>query len=81
MVVQPGLFDVEERLRRLSDIGDAVEAYAAAVDFELFGPARILRHRGCTWGGMRGIGKEVNHLPNTTRLPHATRVYPAAVDF
>lgn len=38
MAVQPGLFDVEARLRRLSDIGDALEAYAAAVDFELFRP-------------------------------------------
>ena len=38
MAVQPGLFDVEDRSRRLSDIGDALEAYAAAVDFELFRP-------------------------------------------
>ena len=38
MAVQPGLFDVEERLRRLSDIGHARNAYAAAVDFELFRP-------------------------------------------
>ena len=38
MAVQPGLFDVEERLRRLSDIGDALETYAAAADFELFRP-------------------------------------------
>ncbi len=33
---QPGFFDFEDRLQRLSDIGDALEAYAAAVDFELF---------------------------------------------
>ena len=32
----PGFFDVKERLRRLSDIGDQFEAYAAVVDFELF---------------------------------------------
>ena len=32
----PGFFDVEERLQRLSDIGDQLEAYAAAVDFEIF---------------------------------------------
>jgi transposase, IS5 family len=36
---QPGLFDVEERLKRLSDLGDQLEAFAAAVDFELFRPA------------------------------------------
>ena len=36
MATQPGLFDVEERLQRLSDIGDQLEAYAAVVDFEIF---------------------------------------------
>ena len=36
MATQPGFFDVEERLQRLSDIGDQLEAYAAVVDFELF---------------------------------------------
>jgi len=34
----PGLFDVEERLQRLSDIGDQLEAFAAVVDFEIFRP-------------------------------------------
>jgi hypothetical protein len=36
MARQPGLFDIDERLRRLSDIGDQLEAFAAAVDFEMF---------------------------------------------
>ena len=36
MVKQAGFFDVEERLNRLSDLGDQLEAYAAAVDFEIF---------------------------------------------
>jgi transposase, IS5 family len=35
---QPGLFDLDERLRRLSDIGDQLEAFAAVVDFEMFRP-------------------------------------------
>lgn len=35
---QPGLFDMEERLRRLSDIGDQLEAFTAVVDFEMFRP-------------------------------------------
>jgi hypothetical protein len=35
---QAGFFDVEERLSRLSDLGDQLEAYAKAVDFELFRP-------------------------------------------
>jgi transposase len=38
MTRQPGLFDVDERLRRLSDIGDQFEAFAAVVDFEMFRP-------------------------------------------
>jgi len=33
---QPGFFDVEDRMRRLSDLGDQLEAYAATVDFERF---------------------------------------------
>jgi IS5 family transposase len=33
---QTGFFDVDERLQRLSDLGDQLEAYAATVDFELF---------------------------------------------
>ena len=32
----PGFFDFDQRLQRLSDIGDQLEAYAAAVDFEIF---------------------------------------------
>src|ERR687898_974755 len=35
---QPGFFDVEDRLKRLSDLGDQLEGFAAAVDFELFRP-------------------------------------------
>ena len=36
MANSPGLFDVDERLRRLSDIGDQLEAYASVIDFEIF---------------------------------------------
>ena len=32
------MFDVEDRLKRLSDLGDHLEAFSAAVDFELFRP-------------------------------------------
>ena len=38
MARQVGLFDIYERLRRLSDIGDQLEAFAAVVDFEIFRP-------------------------------------------
>jgi IS5 family transposase len=33
---QFGFFDVDERLKRLSDLGDHLEAFASAVDFEMF---------------------------------------------
>jgi transposase, IS5 family len=33
---QPGFFDVDDRLKRLSDLGDQLEDFQAAVDFELF---------------------------------------------
>ena len=32
---QPGFFDVDDRLKRLSDLGDQLEAFRAAVDFEI----------------------------------------------
>lgn len=33
---QPGFFDIDERLNRLSHLGDHLECFAAAVDFEMF---------------------------------------------
>jgi hypothetical protein len=33
---QPGFFDVDDRLKRLSDRGDQLEAFEAAVEFEAF---------------------------------------------
>ena len=35
---QPGFFDIDERLRRLSDLGDQLLAFASVVDFEIFRP-------------------------------------------
>jgi IS5 family transposase len=35
---QPGFFDVDDRLRRLSDLGDQLEAFGTAVDFEYSAP-------------------------------------------
>ena len=32
----PGLFDFDDRLKRLSDLGDQLEAFGRAVDFEMF---------------------------------------------
>ena len=49
----PGLFDVDERLRRLSDIGDQLEAYASVIDFEIFRPdlSQLLVDSDCAKGG------------------------------
>jgi hypothetical protein len=33
---QPGFFDIDERLKRLSHLGDHLEAFLYAVDFEMF---------------------------------------------
>ncbi|MFY8040788.1 MAG: transposase, partial [Bosea sp. (in: a-proteobacteria)] len=33
---QAGFFAIDERLKRLSDLGDQLEAFAGAVDFEVF---------------------------------------------
>lgn len=33
MARTPGLFDMDERLRRLSDLGDQLETFAALADF------------------------------------------------
>ncbi|HKH80187.1 MAG TPA: transposase, partial [Methylovirgula sp.] len=35
---QPGFFDFDDRLKRLSDLGDQLEAFQATVDFEIFRP-------------------------------------------
>ena len=35
---QPGFFDVEERLARLSGLGDQLEAFSRTVNFEAFRP-------------------------------------------
>ena len=50
---QPGLFDVDERLKRLSDLGDQLLAFAAAVDFEIFRPelTRALAYSDGAQGG------------------------------
>ena len=33
---QPGFFDAVDRLKRLSDLGDQLEGFRSAVDFEMF---------------------------------------------
>ena len=55
MAGQSGLFDVDERLQRLSDLGDRLETFGAAVDFELFRSElmRALAYSDAGKGGRR----------------------------
>jgi hypothetical protein len=50
---QPGFFDIDDRLKRLSDLGDQLEAFRSAVDFELFRPelTAVLSYTNRTEGG------------------------------
>jgi len=50
---QSGFFDVDDRLKRLSDLGDQLEAFGAAVDFEIFraGLMAALAYSDGTRGG------------------------------
>ena len=50
---QPGFFDVDQRLKRLSDLGDQLLVFAAAVDFEIFRPElnRALAYSDGSQGG------------------------------
>lgn len=50
---QPGFFDIDERLKRLSDLGDQLEAFAAAVDFEIF-RADLVKALACSDGSQGG---------------------------
>ena len=36
MICAPGFFDFDDRLKRLSDLGDQLEAFQKAVYFEMF---------------------------------------------
>ncbi|MGH6818908.1 MAG: IS5 family transposase [Methylovirgula sp.] len=53
MRAQPGFFDVDDRLKRLSDLGDQLLAFSGAVDFEVF---RADLHAGLAYsdGAMGG---------------------------
>src|ERR1700751_3457471 len=50
---QPGFFDIDDRLKRLSDLGDQLETFRSAVDFELLRPElnAVLSYADRTEGG------------------------------
>ncbi|GBR05915.1 hypothetical protein AOE01nite_36140 [Acetobacter oeni] len=54
---QPGFFDVEERLARLSGLGDQLEAFSRTVDFEVFRPGldKGLAYADGSKGGVRRL--------------------------
>jgi IS5 family transposase len=52
---EPGFFDVDERLRRLTDLGDQLLALAKVVDFEILRPelSQALAYSEGAKGGRR----------------------------
>jgi len=53
MVLQPGLFDLDERYRKLSEVGDPLTRLKDLVDFEVFRPtlrAALKRSNGSKGG-------------------------------
>jgi IS5 family transposase len=50
---EPGLFDIDERLKRLEGLGDPLLGFARAVDFEIFRPEleKALAYTSGTEGG------------------------------
>ncbi|MFM9860272.1 hypothetical protein RUR49_17550 [Pseudoxanthobacter sp. M-2] len=61
-MTQPGLFDLDERYRRLSKTADALVMLAALIDFELFpaaagdGAEAVRRLEGCVQTGEMADG-------------------------
>ena len=55
MAGQAGFFDVDDRLKRLSDLGDQLNAFAKVIDFELFRPDLLeaLAYSSGAQGGRR----------------------------
>ena len=54
-----GFFDIDERLKRLSDLGDQLEAFAGAVDFEVFRTdlVKALSYETCARIALDGGGR------------------------
>jgi hypothetical protein len=65
---QPGLFDVDERRKQLSDLGDQLLAFAKVVDFEVFRP-QLLR-------GLAYSDRPLGARPPFDRKRSAATAYP-----
>ena len=77
---QAGFFDVDERLKRLSDLGDQLEAYAQAVDFEMFRADldRALAYSDGRNGGRPPFDQVMMFNPNCSRGPEGIAELRAA---
>ncbi len=60
----PGLFNVEERLQRLNDIGDQLEAYGKTVEFEIF---RAELEKVLAYGDHAKGGRHLSMLSSCSR--------------
>jgi hypothetical protein len=59
---EPGLFDIDERLKRLSDLGDQLLAFAKVVDFKIFRP-ELLRALAYSEGALAAVGDRTRLKP------------------
>jgi transposase, IS5 family len=75
MTGMPGFFDVDERLRRLSELGDQLEAHARAVDFEAFRP--VLDEALSYSTGSQGGRPPYDPVLKAGRIPRAWKERPA----
>ena len=67
-------FDVEERLARLSGLGDQLEAFSRTVDFEVFHPdlEKALAYSGGSKGGRSGADVQNSGDPDAEQFVRRT---------
>ncbi len=73
---QPGFFDVDERMKRLSGLGDHLEAFSAAVDFEIF-RADLVAALGYSDGAQSGRPPFDPVMMFMYGCPHSRKVFSA----
>ncbi len=72
----PGLFDFDDGLKRLSDLGDQLEAFGRAVDFEIFRPALVaaLDYSTGERGGRPPFEPRLQHPKTALHWPESRRL-------
>jgi hypothetical protein len=80
---QSGFFDVEERLARLSGLGDQLEAFSRTVDFEAFRPDldKALAYSDGSKGGRprRPVGRPSQFMDGSNHTVRHPRFFSAAL--